>query len=367
MGAERARVGLVYTYQGLRRIPVEEATVGEIVAVTGLEGANLGETITDFEDPRPLPALTVDEPTLTMRFSVNDSPFAGQEGQYVTSRHLRERLEKELERNVSLRVEETESPDVFQVSGRGELHLSILIETMRREGYELAVSKPRVITKEENGRVLEPVELLILDIPEEFMGVVMELVGTRKAELVNLNNAGTGHLRLEFTIPARGLIGLRSDFLTQTKGYGIMHHLFSGYGPHRGEIPGRTRGSMIATDTGEATTYALHNLQERGVLFIGPGIRVYAGMVVGEHSRERDLEVNVCKKKHVTNVRSSTAEETLRLSPPRLLSLEEALEQIADDELVEVTPRSIRLRKGLLDPIARERARKKEVSVTNKN
>ncbi len=366
-GVERARVGLVYAYQGLRRIPVDEATVGEIVAVTGLEGTNLGETITAFDDPRPLPALTIDEPTLTMRFSVNDSSFAGQEGQYVTSRHLRERLEKELERNVSLRVEETDSPDVFQVSGRGELHLSILIETMRREGYELAVSKPRVITKEENGRILEPIELLILDIPEEFMGVVMELVGTRKAELVNLSNSGTGHLRLEFTIPARGLIGLRSEFLTQTKGYGIMHHLFSGYGPHRGDIPGRTRGSMIATDTGEATTYALHNLQERGVLFIGPGIRVYAGMVVGEHSRERDLEVNVCKKKHVTNVRSSTAEETLRLSPPRLLSLEEALEQIADDELVEVTPRSIRLRKGLLDPIARERARKKEVSVTNKN
>ncbi|MCL5046018.1 MAG: translational GTPase TypA [Actinobacteria bacterium] len=357
---EKVKVGQVYIYHGLKRVTVDEADVGEIVAVSGLENANLGETVTSFENPQPLPVLTVDEPTLTMTFSTNDSPFAGQEGEYVTSRHLRDRLMKELEKNVSLRVEETDSPDVFQVSGRGELHLSILIETIRREGYELAVSKPRVIMKEIDGELCEPLEMLTVDIPEEFLGVVMERLGARKAEMADMSNSGTGHLRLEFIIPARGLIGFRSDFLTETKGYGIMNHIFHGYGPYRGEIPGRTRGSVIATETGEATTYAIHNLQERATMFIGPGIRVYAGMVVGENSRERDMEANVCKKKHMSNVRSSTAEETLRLTTPRILSLEEALEQIADDELVEVTPRSIRLRKAVLDSSRRDRARKKK-------
>ncbi len=356
---EKARVGQVFVYQGLKRLAAEEASMGEIVALTGLESANLGETITDFENPHPLPVLTVDEPTLSMTFSTNDSPFAGKEGAYVTSRHLRDRLMKELEKNVALRVEETDSPDAYKVSGRGELHLAILIETMRREGYELAVSKPEVITKVEKGQLMEPVELLTVDVPEEFMGAVIEMLGSRKAEMVNMGAAGTGHMRMEFLIPARGLIGFRSDFLTMTKGYGIMHHLFHGYAPHKGDLPGRSRGSMIATDAGDATTYALHNLQERGVLFIPPTTAVYQGMVVGEHSRENDIEVNVCKTKHLTNVRSSTAEQTLRLDPPRVLSLEEALEQITEDELVEVTPKSIRLRKKLLSTQDRERAKKK--------
>lgn len=356
---EKVKAGQVFIYQGLRRLAAEEAGMGEIVAVSGLESANLGETVTDSENPHPLPVLTVDEPTLSMTFSTNDSPFAGKEGSYVTSRHLRDRLMKELEKNVALRVEETDSPDAFKVSGRGELHLAILIETMRREGYELSVSKPEVITRVEGEHLMEPMELLTVDVPEEFMGAVIEMLGTRKAEMINMGAAGTGHMRMEFLIPARGLIGFRSDFLTMTKGYGIMHHLFHGYAPHKGDLPGRLRGSMIATDSGEATTYAIHNLQERGTLFINPGTLVYTGMVVGEYSRENDIEVNVCKTKHLTNVRSSTAEQTLRLDPPRVLSLEEALEQIAEDELVEVTPKSIRLRKKQLSSQDRERSRKK--------
>lgn len=352
----RGRVLQVFVFQGLKRVPAEAASVGEIIAVTGLEGVHIGETISDPDNPAPLPVLHVDEPTLTMTFRVSDSPFAGKDGQYVTSRHLRARLERELERNVALKVEETDSPDEFQVSGRGELHLAILIETMRREGYELAVSKPEVILhRGENGELLEPMEHLILDIPEEFLGVVMEKLGTRRAEMTNMVNAGTGHLRLEFSIPARGLIGFRSEFLTDTKGYGIMNHLFEGYGPHRGDIPGRTRGSVVAAEPGVTTTYALHALQERVTFFIGPGTDVYQGMVVGENSREQDMDVNVCKAKHLTNIRSSTAEQTLRLETPRQLSLEEALEWIAEDELVEVTPAAIRLRKRWLDPHVREK------------
>ena len=357
---EKAQVAGLFVFKGLKRVPADEARMGEIIAVTGLESATLGETITDPENPRPLPVLTVDEPTLTMTFRTNDSPFAGQEGQYVTSRHLRARLMKELERNVSLRIQETDSPDVFQVSGRGELHLAILIETMRREGYELAVSKPQVILKETDGELQEPLEFLTIDVPEEFMGVVMERLGTRKAELHNMTNAGTGQLRLEFVIPARGLIGFRSDFLTDTKGYGIMNHVFHSYGSWRGEIPGRIRGSVVATDTGEVTTYALYNLQERASFFVRPGEKVYAGQVVGENSREKDMEANVCKLKHLTNVRSATAEQTMRLETPREMTLDLALEWIAEDELVEVTPKSVRLRKAILDAGHRARAVKEK-------
>lgn len=354
----RSRVAALFTYEGLKRRQTEAAAAGEIVALTGLGAANLGETVTDPENPQPLPPLQVDEPTLRMTFRTNDSPFAGREGQYLTSRHLRERLMKELERNVSLRVEETDSPDVFHVSGRGELHLAILIETMRREGYELAVGQPQVITRREDGQLLEPIERLIVDVPEESTGAVMERLGERRAELQDMKTTAPGQNRLEFLIPARGLIGFRSEFLTLTKGYGLMNHLFEGYGPWRGEIGAGRRGSMIATDAGKATTYALHQLQERGQLYIEPGTEVYAGMVVGQHARENDIEVNVCRTKHLTNIRSATAEQTLRLDTPLRLTLEAALELVASDELVEVTPGSVRLRKALLDPVAREKARK---------
>lgn len=360
----RFRAAQLFGFHGLKRVPTEEATVGDIIAMTGLEDVNIGETITDPENPQPLPPIKVDEPTLQMTFRTNDSPFAGQEGKYVTSRHLRARLFKELERNVALRVEETDSPDVFIVSGRGELHLSILIETMRREGYELAVSKPRVIFRyDEAGNKLEPLEQLIIDVPEAYMGTVMEALGTRKAEMTNMINHGNGNVRLEFIIPARGLVGFRSDFLTMTRGYGIMHHVFHGYGPYRGEIPSRLRGSLVASEAGTATQYALYQIQERGTLFIEPGTEVYVGMVVGENSRGQDLDVNVCKTKHLTNIRAAGADEKLLLEPPRKLTLEEALEQIADDELVEITPKSIRLRKQYLDPAIRARiAKGKEIN-----
>jgi GTP-binding protein len=355
----RFKAAQLFGFQGLKRVPLEEATVGDIIAMTGLESVNIGETITDPENPIALPPIKVDEPTLQMTFRTNDSPFAGREGKYVTSRHLRARLYKELERNVALRVEETDSPDAFIVSGRGELHLSILIETMRREGYELAVSKPEVIIKtNENGEKIEPIEHLIVDVPEEFMGAVMEALGNRRAEMTNMINNGNGQVRLEFLIPARGLIGFRSEFLTMTKGYGIMNHLFHGYDLYKGEIATRLRGSLVAHEAGTATQYALYQVQDRGILFIEPGTEVYAGMVVGEHSRENDLDVNVCKQKHLTNIRSAGADEALRLERPKLLSLEEALEQIADDEWVEVTPKSIRLRKQWLDANIRERMRK---------
>ncbi len=353
----RAKLGRLYVYEGLKRREVKEAALGDIVAITGLDAVNIGDTIADTEHPEALPAIKVDEPTLSMIFSVNTSPFAGREGQYVTSRHLRERLFKEVETNVSLRVEETGSPDAFEVAGRGELHLSVLIETMRREGYEFQVGKPKVIFKTINGQRCEPLERLTVDVPQEFMGTVMEALGTRRAELINMVELA-GYLRLEFVIPARGLIGFRSEFLTNTKGNGIMHHVFHGYAPYKGDIPGRTRGALVAFETGETTTYGIHSVQDRGTMFVVPGQAVYEGMIVGENSREMDMEINPCKKKHVTNMRSSTLEEALRLASPRILSLEQALEWINDDEVVEVTPRSIRLRKATLDRQLRARERK---------
>ena len=353
----KAKIGRLYAYQGLKRVEVQEASMGDIVAVTGLSDVSIGQTIADTENPEALPALSIDEPTLSMTFGVNTSPFAGREGDYVTSRHLRDRLFKEIETNVSLRVEETENTDTFKVSGRGELHLSVLIETMRREGFELQVGKPEVICKTINGEVCEPLEFLTIDVPQEFMGTVMESLGTRKAELVNMVEMA-GYLRMEFVIPARGLIGFRSEFLTNTKGNGIMNHVFNGYVPFKGEIPGRTRGSLVAFEDGETTAYGISNVQERGVVFVHPGEAVYEGMIIGENTRELDMDVNPCKKKHVTNMRSSSSDEAIRLVPPRLFTLEQALEYINKDELVEVTPEHIRLRKQVLDRTARGRARK---------
>ncbi|MGE5604796.1 MAG: translational GTPase TypA [Bacteroidota bacterium] len=356
---ETIKIGKIWTYEGLKRREVEKAIAGEIVALAGLGQVNIGETVSDPESPLPLPLLSVDEPTLTMTFMINDSPFAGRDGKYITSRHLRSRLWNEAETNVSLRVAETDTPDAFQVSGRGELHLGILIETMRREGYELQISKPKPILKQINGELCEPYERLFINIPEEFSGRVIENLGSRRGELLNMQPAGESNLKLEFLIPSRGLIGFRSEFLTDTKGEGIMHHLFDHYGPWKGEIPGRSRGVLYAFETGEATAYAIHNVEERGTLFIKPMDQIYAGMIVGENSREGDLEVNVCKKKHLTNMRSSTAEEGIRLSPPVVFSLEQAMEYIADDELVEVTPKAIRMRKKILDRSERERAAKR--------
>lgn len=356
-GETKERIGKVYVYQGLKRMEVSEAELGEIVAITGLPSASIGHTVADAENPEALPSINIDEPTLSMTFGVNTSPFAGREGQFVTSRHLRDRLYKETETNVSLRVEETDSPDTFKVSGRGELHLSILIETMRREGYELQIGKPEVIYKEINGQLCEPIENLTIEVPQEFMGTVMESLGTRKAELSNMTEL-KGYLRLEFTIPARGLIGFRSEFLTNTKGNGIMNHVFRGYAPYKGDIPGRSRGSLVAFEQGETTPYGIYTLQDRGVMFISPNQMVYEGMIIGENTRELDMDVNPCKKKNVSNMRSSSSDEAIRLIPPRLLSLEQALEFINKDEMVEVTPESIRLRKTILDKSQRGRLRK---------
>jgi GTP-binding protein len=351
------KVNRLYTYEGLKRADCSEAMLGDIVAVSGVGDITIGETICDVENPEPLPFIDIDEPTIAMTFSVNNSPFAGREGTYVTSRHLRERLFKELETNVSLRVEETETPDSFNVSGRGELHLSILIETMRRQGYEFQVSKPTVINKEVAGMLYEPIEYLIIDVPEDYMGVVMEKLGVRKSEMVNMHSANQGYMRLEFKIPARGLIGYRSEFLTDTKGNGIMNHVFHGFEPFKGDIPNRQRGSMMAWENGDAVGYGLYNAQERGTLFISPGTKVYEGMIVGENARAEDIVVNVCKKKHVTNMRASGTDDSLRLTPVTVLSLEQSLEFIADDELVEVTPKSIRLRKRMLDSDQRAKVR----------
>lgn len=356
-GETKERIGKVYVYQGLKRMEVSEAELGEIVAITGLPSASIGHTVADAENPEALPSINIDEPTLSMTFGVNTSPFAGREGQFVTSRHLRDRLYKETETNVSLRVEETDSPDTFKVSGRGELHLSILIETMRREGYELQIGKPEVIYKEINGQLCEPIENLTIEVPQEFMGTVMESLGTRKAELSNMTEL-KGYLRLEFTIPARGLIGFRSEFLTNTKGNGIMNHVFRGYAPYKGDIPGRSRGSLVAFEQGETTPYGIYTLQDRGVMFISPNQMVYEGMIIGENTRELDMDVNPCKKKNVSNMRSSSSDEAIRLTPPRLLSLEQALEFINKNEMVEVTPESIRLRKTILDKSQRGRLRK---------
>jgi GTP-binding protein len=353
----RTKVSNLYEFMGLKREDARDATIGDIVAVTGIQDIDIGETIADVENPEPVPYVNIDEPTLSMIFSVNNSPFAGQEGQYVTSRHLRERLFKEAKSNVSLRVEETDSPDSFKVSGRGELHLSVLIETMRREGYEFQVSRPMVIIKEVNGKKMEPMESVVIDIPEEYMGVVMEKMGARRGQLTNMENMGNGVLRLEFEIPTRGLLGYRSEFMTDTKGEGILNAVFSGYTPYKGEIPTRSRGALVAFESGESNTYGLYNAQDRGTLFIGPGVRVYEGMIVGENSRPGDLDINVCKKKHVTNLRSSTADEALRLTPPKEMTLEKCLEFIEDDELVEVTPENIRMRKAVLSRQDRARYR----------
>ena len=353
----KAKIGRLYTYQGLKRVEVDKVAAGDIVALIGLADANIGDTIADAENPEKLEGISIDEPTLSMVFSVNTSPFAGREGEFVTSRHLRERLFKEVKTNVAMRLEETESPDSYIVKGRGELHLSILIETMRREGYELQVGKPKVIThRDEEGNLLEPMEALTIDVPQDFMGAVMEGLGLRKAELQNMTEMA-GYLRMEFLIPARGLIGFRNQFLTDTKGNGIMNHVFAGYAPYKGDIPGRTRGSLVAFEAGETTSYGISNAQERGTMFIVPGEQVYEGQIIGENSREDDMDVNPCKKKHVSNMRASGSDEAIRLIPPKTFSLEQALEHINDDELVEVTPKSIRMRKKILDRVERGRLR----------
>lgn len=346
---DNTRIGKLYTFEGLKRAETQSVGVGDIIAVSGVGDITIGETICSVECPEALPFIDIDEPTLAMTFSVNNSPFAGREGTFVTSRHVRDRLYKELETNLSLRVEETESPDSYKVSGRGELHLSILIETMRRQGYEFQVSKPSVILKEIDGKIHEPMEYLIIDVPEDFMGVVMEKLGTRKAEMINMTSSNGGYMRLEFRIPSRCLIGYRSELMTDTKGNGIMNHLFDGFEEYKGDIKVRQRGSMVAWEDGESVTYGLFNAQERGELFIGPGVKVYEGMIVGENARQEDIVINVCKKKHVTNMRASGSDEALRLTPTKLMSLEQCLEFIGDDELVEVTPKSIRMRKKILN------------------
>lgn len=354
------RLSGLFRFDGLGRSKTDQASVGDIVMIAGLGEVEIGDTVTDPENPNLLPPIEVDEPTLAMNFTTSDSPLAGRDGKLVTSRHLKDRLERELERNVALRVIPTDSPDTFEVCGRGELHLGILLETMRREGYELSVSAPRVLFKESDSGLQEPLEELTVDLPEDSVGSVVERLGERKGEMLNMTGAGTGRVRLTYMIPMRGLIGFRSELLTLTRGYGIMSHLSAGYGPHRGEFRTRHRGSLIASDNGPATFYALHQLQDRGSFFIEPGTEVYSGMVVGEHCRPGDLEVNVCKKKQVTNMRSSNSEQTVRLEVPREMSLEKALEYIGDDDLVEITPNSVRIRKQFLCPHTRARIRKEK-------
>ena len=345
---ENVRISRLYQFDGLRRVEVESAAVGDIICISGIADLNIGETICSPECVEPLPFIKIDEPTLSMNFIVNDSPFAGKEGKFVTSRNLRDRLFKEVETNVSMRVEETDSTDTFKVSGRGELHLSILIETMRRQGYEFQVSRPKVITKFENGKLLEPIELLIIEVPEEYVGSVMMKIGSRRGELENMGTRDGGSTHLEFKIPARGLIGYRSEFMTDTNGNGIMNNIFAGYEEYKGDIETRERGSIVAHETGESTAYGLFNTQDRGKLFIGPGVPVYEGMIVGESSKNEDLTCNVCKAKHLTNTRASGSDDALRLVPHTVLSLEQSMEFIKDDELMEVTPISIRLRKTIL-------------------
>jgi GTP-binding protein len=354
---EAGKITKLFLFHGLRRSEAQEARAGDIVAVAGLESLTIGDTLTPPDRPDALPPLSIGEPTISMAFMVNNSPLAGREGKFVTSRHLRDRLLRELRTNVALRVEETGTTDEFLVSGRGELHLAILIETMRREGYEFAVSRPQVIFKTIDGETCEPMETLLLDVPEASVGVVMEALGPRRAELENMVNGGDGWVHLAFTIPARGLFGYRSEYLTATKGEGLINHAFAGYRPSKGDVPTRNRGVLVALEAGESVTYALHNIQERGALFLGPGEPIYEGMVIGEHSRPGDLIVNPCKKKHLTNIRSSGAEDALVLTPPRRLSLEQAIEFIEDDELVEITPQSIRLRKRYLSGDERKRRR----------
>ena len=354
---KKVKISKLYEFDGLNKVDVKEAGIGSIVAISGIADIHIGDTLCSPDNPVPIPFQKISEPTIAMHFIVNDSPLAGREGKYVTSRHLRDRLFRELNTDVSLRVEETDTTEAFKVSGRGELHLSVLIENMRREGYEFAVSKAEVLYKtDENGKKLEPMELIYVDVPEEFSGTVIEKLSQRKGELLNMGAASGNYTRLEFSIPSRGLIGYRGEFMTDTKGNGIMNSSFNGYGPYKGDIQYRKQGSLIAFEAGEAITYGLYNAQERGTLFIGPGEKVYSGMVVGQNSRGEDIELNVCKKKQLTNTRSSSADEALRLTPPKVLSLEQALEFIDTDELLEVTPSSLRIRKKILDPTMRKRA-----------
>jgi GTP-binding protein len=355
---QKMRVSQLYVFEGLKREPVDRAGLGEIVALAGVDDIEIGDTITSAENPQALPVIAVDEPTISMIFGVNNSPFAGKDGRFVTSRQIKERLDKETLGNVAIRVESTESPDQFKVSGRGELQLAILIEMMRREGYEVQVSKPEVITRQMNGKALEPIEMVVIDCPEEFIGVVTEALGRRKGQMTKMVNHGTGRVRLEFDTPSRGLIGFRSEFLTETKGTGLLNTMFERWDEWQGALRGRSTGSLVADRTGETTTYALYNLQERGTLFVSPGTRVYEGMVVGENARAVDLDINAIKEKKLTNMRAASADEAMRLVPVKDLSLEQALEFIADDELVEVTPKTIRLRKRVLR--ANERPKRKD-------
>ena len=358
--SKRVKISKLYEFEGLKKVEVAEAGIGAIVAISGIPDIHIGDTICSVEHPAPIPFQKISEPTIAMNFIVNDSPLAGQEGKFVTSRHLRDRLFRELNTDVSLRVEETDTTEAFKVSGRGELHLSVLIENMRREGYEFAVSKAEVLYRtDEDGKKTEPMERAFVDVPEEFSGTVIQKLSERKGELLGMSTANGGYTRLEFLIPARGLIGYRGEFLTDTKGNGILNTSFEGYNPYKGDIQYRKTGSLIAFESGEASTYGLFNAQERGTLFISPGEKVYAGMVIGQNGKTEDVEVNVCKKKQLTNTRSSSADEALRLVPPRVLSLEQALEFIDTDELLEVTPKSLRIRKKILDPLMRKRAQRK--------
>ena len=352
----QGRISKVYTHMGLNKVEVEEGKAGDIIELAGIPEINIGDTICDLNNPEKIPFVDIDEPTVSMTFSVNNGPLAGREGKFITSRHIRDRLYKELERNVSLRVKDTDSADSFEVSGRGELHLSVLIETMRREGYELLVSRPKVIMKEIDGVKCEPIERLVVNIPDDSVGTVIEKLGRRKAEMVNMEPAEAGHTKIEFKIPARGLIGYRTEFLTDTKGEGVMNSIFDCYEPYKGEVVARVRGTIVAFENGTSITYGLYNAQDKGELFIGPGVDVYEGMIVGLNSRGEDLAINVCKEKHLTNTRASGSDDALRLVPPIQMSLEKAIEFIQDDELVEVTPKSIRLRKKILDNKERERA-----------
>lgn len=354
---KKVKISKLYEFNGLNKEEVSSASIGSIVAISGIADIHIGDTICSVDNPQPIPFQKISEPTIAMHFIVNDSPFAGQEGKFVTSRHLRDRLFRELNTDVSLRVEETETTESFKVSGRGELHLSVLIENMRREGYEFAVSKAEVLYKtDENGKKLEPMELTYVDVPEEFAGTIIEKLSQRKGELKNMSTSGNGSTRLEFSIPSRGLIGYRGEFMTDTKGNGIMNSIFDGYGPYKGDIQYRKQGSLIAFESGESITYGLFNAQERGTLFIGPGERVYAGMVIGQNGKTDDIEVNVCKRKQLTNTRASGSDDALKLTTPRTLSLEQCLEFIDTDELLEITPKNLRIRKKILDPTMRKRA-----------
>ena len=356
---ENGKIAKLFTYVGLKKVEVEEVKAGDIIALSGINDIHIGDTICDIENPEKIPFVDIDEPTVSMTFSVNDGPFAGKEGTFVTSRHIRDRLFKELDRNVSLRVKETDRAESFEVSGRGELHLSVLIETMRREGFELLVSRPKVILKEINGVKCEPIERLVVNVPDDCIGNVIEKLGRRKGEMVNMEPAEVGHTKVEFKIPARGLIGYRTEFMTDTKGNGTMNSIFDSYEEYKGEISSRTRGVIVAFEKGTSVTYGLYNAQERGDLFIGPGTEVYEGMIVGLNSRGEDIAINVCKEKHLTNTRASGSDDALRLVPPIQFSLEKAIEFIEDDELVEVTPKNIRLRKKILDSKTRERMSRK--------